>query len=142
MFGKKIYVGYLRKTFENRQKTNKSQCIRKYKLWVPQLCIDLQTVTSKQKLLFLTQPRSNDTVRIRPLRYKNGYYTDRNTDRIIGRSNTVRSASVHSRKVTVLEENTACFRCRKTVPVITGRNGSFSAIVLPFCHGLHSENVL
>ena len=75
--------------------------------------------------MFLTSyvPRSNDTVRLRPLRYKNGYYTGRNTDRVIGRRNTVRFVSVHSRKVAVLDENTARLRCRKTVPMITEKNG-------------------
>ena len=88
------------------------------------------------------QSRSNDAVCIRPLRYKNGSYIGRNTDRIIGRSNTVRSVSVHRRKVAVLEENTVRLRCRKIVPMITEPNDSFSAVKSPFCNGLHSENAL
>jgi hypothetical protein len=48
----------------------------------------------------------------------------------------------YSRIIAVLEQNTARLRCRKTVPVITGRNGSFTAVKIPFCHGLHSENAL
>jgi hypothetical protein len=86
----------------------------------------------------MVPPRSNDTVRTRPLRHQNEPYTDRNT----GRSKTVRFESVPSRIITVLEENTAFLRCRKTVPVITRQNGSFSAVKLPFCHDLHSENAL
>ena len=90
----------------------------------------------------LTLPRSNDTVRIRTFTAPNGQYTDRNTDRNFGHNNTARFVSVHGRKVAVLEVNTGRLRCRKTVPVITGLNGSFTAVKRPFYHGLHSENAV
>ncbi len=76
---------------------------------------------------------------VRTIRSVHGLYAIK-TNRL--RSKTVRFESVPSRIITVLEENTAFLRCRKTVPVITRQNGSFSAVKLPFCHDLHSENAL
>ena len=67
-----------------------------------------------------------------------GLYTDRN----FGHSNTARFVSVHGRKVAVLEVNTGRLRRCKTVPVITGLNGSFIAVKRPVYHGLHSENAV
>ncbi len=67
---------------------------------------------------------------------------DLGAHRNFGHSNTARFVSVRGRKIAVLKVNAGRLRCRKTVPLVTGLNGSFTAVKRPFYHSLQSENAV